>query len=121
MLCRRVAAVVSLGVATAVVPQQGYTANICTPSVTQVSLPLQNVHVCVYIYNYTVTSHSSPFLLPLPKFSDKSPISFPCHLAEACVVGLCPSHSVSGGQDSGWHGERLPRGGAAVVDDARGR
>lgn len=40
VLCRRVDAVVSLSVATAVVPQQGYVANFLTPSVTQVLLPL---------------------------------------------------------------------------------
>lgn len=68
VLGRRVAAVVSLGVATAVVPQQGYAANILTPSVTQASLPLQNVHTSVYTHKYIVPiarlSSSNPVILP---------------------------------------------------------
>lgn len=62
------AAVVSLGVATAVVPQQGYAANILTPSVTQASLPLRNVHTSVYTHKYIVPiarlSSSNPVILP---------------------------------------------------------
>jgi len=69
-----VAAVVSLGVATAVVPQQGYAANILTPSVTRVSFPLQNVRLCIYIHKHTVPvallspcPSSNPLILPPPR------------------------------------------------------
>lgn len=98
------AAVVSLGVATAVVPQQGYTANILTPSVTQVSLPLRNVHMCIYTHKCIVPivclsscPSSNPAIL--------LPTSFPLHPAEACFVGPQLSNSICGGQVSVWPGE----------------
>lgn len=69
------AAVVSLGVATAVVPQQGYAANILTPSITQVSLPLRHVHMCIYTHKHTVPMFrlsscpsSNPVIHPLLPF-----------------------------------------------------
>lgn len=71
MLGRRVAAVVSLGVATAVVLQQGYAASILTPSATRVSIPLQNVHARIYTHEYIVPivhlsscPSSNPEILP---------------------------------------------------------
>lgn len=114
VLGRRVAAVVSFGVATAVVPQQGYAANILTPSVTQVSLPLINVHN-LHIDTEIYSSHSLPFLLLLLKSSDASPTFFPLHPSGAGFLGPQLSDSVHEGQVPGWPGGWLPLGEAAML------
>lgn len=114
VLGRRVAAVVSLGVATAVVPQQGYAANILTPPVTQVSLPLLNVHnVCIDTEIHS--SRSLPFLLLLLKSSDTSLAFFPLHPPGGGFLGPQLSNSTCEGQVSGWPGGWLPLGEAAML------